>query len=219
MSIFDQPESPATGYAPAVLRIARHVGEQGWCLTPDFLPNDAVAALRRETLALWRDGAFRHAGVGRGRALELRPEVRTDRVHWLDPASRTPAQRVYLDALERLREALNGLLFLGLFDFEGHLAVYPAGSYYRKHLDQFRGVERRTLTTILYLNHDWGEEDGGQLRLYTDPRDEARFEEILPLGGRLVTFLSAQLLHEVLPARRERLSITGWFRRRGEWVL
>jgi SM-20-related protein len=69
---------------------------------------------------------------------------------------------------------------------------------------------------VLYLNRNWGEEDGGQLRLYTDPLDQGRYREIPPLGGSLVTFLSARFLHEVLPARRERISITGWFKRRGE---
>ena len=36
-----------------------------------------------------------------------------------------------------------------------------------------------------------------------------------PEGGSLVVFLSAELPHEVLPASRERMSIAGWFRRRG----
>jgi SM-20-related protein len=94
------------------------------------------------------------------------------------------------------------------------LAVYPPGSFYRRHLDQFRGVGERTVTTILYLNQDWIQPDGGQLRIYTDPVDQRRYEEVLPLGGRLVTFLSARFLHEVLPARRDRLSITGWFKKR-----
>jgi SM-20-related protein len=39
--------------------------------------------------------------------------------------------------------------------------------------------------------------------------------DLLPLAGNLLLFNSAQLAHEVLPARRERLSLTGWFRRRG----
>jgi SM-20-related protein len=37
---------------------------------------------------------------------------------------------------------------------------------------------------------------------------------VLPQGGRLVAFLSDRFEHEVLPARRERMSFTGWFRRR-----
>ena len=35
----------------------------------------------------------------------------------------------------------------------------------------------------------------------------------MPEGGTLVCFLSDRFHHEVLPARRERLSITGWFTR------
>jgi SM-20-related protein len=38
--------------------------------------------------------------------------------------------------------------------------------------------------------------------------------DIEPLGGRLVCFLTAGREHEVLPAGRERLSISGWFRAR-----
>jgi SM-20-related protein len=38
--------------------------------------------------------------------------------------------------------------------------------------------------------------------------------DVLPQGGRLLTFLSERFEHEVLPAHRERISLTGWFRRR-----
>lgn len=164
------------------------------------------------------EGAFRRAGVGRGGELRLRPEIRTDQVLWLDPADCTVVQKRYLHALEQLRLAINRDLLLGLFEFEGHLAVYPPGSYYRRHLDQFKGVGSRTVSCILYLNREWQAEDGGQLRIYTHPDDPAYCEEILPVGGRLVTFLSARFLHEVLPARRERWSITGWFKRRDDYL-
>jgi len=150
--------------------VALQLADQGWCVTPDFLPPLLVAQLRHEALRQWRRGTFRHAGVGRGQELRILPEVRTDWVHWIDKHDCTGAQRLYLDALEGLRQAVNRTLCLGLFDFEGHLALYPTGGYYRKHLDQFRGVERRTLTYSLYLNRSWCEEDGGRLSLNTDPR-------------------------------------------------
>jgi len=38
--------------------------------------------------------------------------------------------------------------------------------------------------------------------------------QISPEGGTLVAFLSGRFEHEVLPATRERYSLTGWFRRR-----
>lgn len=195
-------------------RIALTLGEQGWCVTDAFLAPIHVSQLRHEAEQLWRKGAFRRAGVGRGSELTVRPEVRTDHVRWIDPQGCSGAQRLYLDALERLRQAVNRTLFLGLMDFEGHLAVYPPGTYYRRHLDQFRGIELRTLTAILYLNDAWCESDGGALRICTDPDDPDHHERVLPIGGRLVTFLSARFMHEVLPASRDRISVTGWFRRR-----
>jgi SM-20-related protein len=190
------------------------LADQGWCVMDDFLPPLVVSQLRHEALQRWQDGEFRQAGVGRGAALEHRARVRTDRILWLDPAGLSGAQRIYQERLEAVRLAVNRLLFLGLHELEAHFAVYPPGAFYRTHLDQFRGLDRRQLSCVLYLNEDWRAEDGGALRIYIDPDAPERFAEVLPAGGRLVTFLSARFLHEVLPARRERFSITGWFLRR-----
>jgi SM-20-related protein len=195
--------------------IAQTLGEVGWSVTEAFLSPLLVSELAAEARALWQSDGFRLAGTGRGDDFRIDPAVRTDRVRWLDLGELTGAQHVYLTRLEELRLAINRQLLLGLFELEAHLAVYPPGSFYRKHLDQFRGIGQRVVTTILYLNDDWTEADGGQLRIYNDPEDQSRCEEVLPVGGRLVTFLSAHFLHEVLPARRDRLSITGWFKKRG----
>ncbi|MFT6394425.1 MAG: SM-20-related protein [Methylophilaceae bacterium] len=43
--------------------------------------------------------------------------------------------------------------------------------------------------------------------------------DILPKSGRIVLFLSAKFWHEVLPATRERLSLTGWFRTREQSIF
>jgi SM-20-related protein len=75
-------------------------------------------------------------------------------------------------------------------------------------------VESRTLSCILYLNPNWRPEDGGALRIYTDPEDPGRFFEVEPRGGTLATFLSARFEHEVMPCTRERLSLTGWLKLR-----
>jgi SM-20-related protein len=75
----------------------------------------------------------------------------------------------------------------------------------------FRDDDRRTVSVVIYLNADWLPEQGGALRLHPDGKCT---EDILPLGSRLVLFLSADMLHEVLPATRNRLSLAGWFKRR-----
>jgi len=194
-------------------QIALSIGEAGWCVTPDFVSPLLVAKLRAESTQLWQQGRFRHAGVGRGESFEINKKIRTDHVLWLDNASLSGAQTMYFDAIEKLRLAVNRNLYLGLMQFEAHFAVYPKGSFYKKHLDQFRGIGSRTLTAILYLNNDWREEHGGQLRIYTDPGNPDFYVDVLPQGGTLVVFLSARFLHEVLPSSRQRKSITGWFKK------
>lgn len=198
-----------------LIRIAKTLATRGWHVEPDFLSEEAWRELRRHALAQHEAGAFHPAGIGRGQGLRVVPEVRGDRILWIDPNHPGPSDvSRYLDRLDQYRLELNRSLYLGLFEFECHFALYPPGGHYQKHFDQFEGVGLRTVTAILYLNEDWSERDGGQLRIYTDPDDPDSFEEVLPLGGQLVTFLSADYLHEVMPSRRERLSLTGWFKRR-----
>jgi len=213
MNVADRRQAAAS--AAAYVGIADALAGPGWCLTPGFLSAAQCAALRAQADALDCQGAFKPAGVGRAADLAVRSAVRSDRVCWLDPESRDGAIGAYLAQLEDLRRTLNRDLCLGLFNFEGHLAIYPPGSFYRRHLDQFRGVEQRTLTCILYLNPDWQPADGGILRIYTDPDRPDHYDAVAPTGGTLVTFLSARFEHEVMPAVRERLSLTGWFKRRG----
>ncbi len=194
--------------------VAAQLAEHGWCVHPDFIDMSLRDALAAETREHWQRGTFRHAGVGRGKTLTVRPEIRSDRVLWIDPAACSVAQTAYLRHIETLRVAINRALYLGLFDFEGHLAIYPPGSFYRKHVDRFADNSRRTVSAVLYLNDDWQVADGGQLRLYNIPGTAAQPLDVPPVGGTLVTFLSDHFPHEVLPATRERLSLTGWFRTR-----
>jgi SM-20-related protein len=188
------------------------LAQYGWCVVPEFLGARETAALREECLQAHAAGAFHAAGVGRGQAL-VRAELRGDHILWVDESKAGPALHDVLGQLEALRQSVNQSLFLGLFELETHFAVYPPGGGYQRHLDRFRDDDRRSLTVILYLNEaDWREEDGGLLRFWPDP--DAAPVEILPAGGTLVTFLSDRFWHEVLPANRQRLSLTGWFKRR-----
>ncbi len=128
-------------------------------------------------------GAFAPAGVGVGQNLLVRSEVRADRVCWLNPAARAGAIGAYLARLEDLRQALNRDLTLGLFSFEGHLVIYPPGASYRRHLDQFRGVELRTLTAILYISIPTDKAPtAAPCAIYTDPNRPDHYETIALRG-------------------------------------
>ncbi len=196
----------------SIASIVEELARQGWCVIPVFLSATETTALRAECLAAHTAGAFHAAAVGRGEAAGVRAEVRGDQILWLDDSHAGPAARVVLERYEALRQGVNQALFLGLFDLEAHFAVYPPGGGYQRHLDRFRDDDHRSLTVVLYLNQDWREEDGGLLRFW--PEADGEPFDILPAGGTLVTFLSDRYWHEVLPSRRQRLSLTGWFRRR-----
>lgn len=193
--------------------IADDIARAGWSVTADFLPAPTITQLANEARQLWRTGELHTSGVGQGPGHAVNPDIRGDVTLWLEEPNLTDSQRATLTSLEQLRLSVNRALQLGLFDFEGHLALYPPGKFYRRHIDRFRNDNRRTLSSILYLNPDWTEEDGGQLRIYTDADQPV---DVIPQGGTLVTFLSGRFWHEVLPARRERISIAGWFRTRPE---
>jgi SM-20-related protein len=199
--------------------MATDLAERGWSCRDGFLPPECVTALRAQVQDVWMRGDYRAAAVGGGARRALRPAVRGDQIHWLT-APFPPALERLRAELEELRLGLNRELALGLFDLELHFARYAPGRGYERHLDQLAGSDARVLSWVLYLNEDWRVEEGGALRLYTPVDRDAPFVEFAPHAGRLMAFLSGRIEHEVLPATRERLSITGWFRRREKpWAM
>ena len=191
-------------------QIIDDLAARGWSRLDNVLPASLTHELAEECRKRARAGALNPAGVGRGQGLAVREGIRGDSIQWLEHGQSAPSDG-YLQAMDELRSALNQAFYLGLEDFECHFACYPPGAFYQKHLDRFRDDDRRTVTAVYYLNEAWQTEHGGALRLYL--ADQTALD-VLPSAGTLVLFISAELPHEVLPATRERLSLTGWFRRR-----
>lgn len=187
----------------------------GWAVMPLSLTREDGDYLRDECAACHESGAFHPAGVGRGDSLQIREDIRRDEVMWLEPGDASIHQTAYLAHLETFRLALNRRLFLGLFNCEGHFAIYPEGAFYKAHLDRHAGTSDRIVTVILYLNADWQPGDGGELKLWTGPQGrDGVFELIEPRMGTMVCFMAEEFWHEVMPATKRRMSITGWFRQR-----
>ncbi|CAB3732072.1 hypothetical protein LMG22037_05671 [Paraburkholderia phenoliruptrix] len=208
-----RPHSPARLDAPGDdqhRRIVDAIHDHGWSEQDNFFPPDLTLALALECAALSTAGTLTLARVSQGAARSLQPDVRGDRIQWLEAGQSEACDR-YLAIMEMLRMALNRGLFLGLEEYESHFACYAPGASYQRHRDQFRDDDSRTVSVIVYLNADWLPEHGGALRLYPEGLST---QDISPLGSRIAVFLSADMLHEVLPATRDRMSLTGWFRRR-----
>ncbi|MCA4896454.1 MAG: 2OG-Fe(II) oxygenase [Cytophagales bacterium] len=187
-------------------KLADQIAENGFAVIDDFLSNeeiDSVLALQGFKNGLLQ---FKKAGIGKNQDKQINEAIRGDYIQWIDPNNAEPPLLTYLGKLKQMIAFVNQSLFLSLKDCEVHQTIYPIGSFYKRHLDQFKKDDHRKLSVICYLNKDWKEADGGQLRMFIGHESK----DVLPVAGRLVCFRSDLLEHEVLPATRERLSLTGW---------
>jgi SM-20-related protein len=173
-----------------------------------FLGSERVRELIECARTRKARGEFAGARIGGGERLR-RDEIRGDDTCWLEEPL-FAAERLLLADMEQLRLDLNREAFLGLFALEMHYAWYPPGAGYARHVDQLQGREDRMVSVVLYLNESWVPADGGELRLFDGPTSR----DVEPLAGRLVGFVTAGREHAVLPTQQDRLSLTGWFRRR-----
>jgi len=188
-----------------ITQIADGLAEKGFSVVDHFLSQAESEDILQSDEFTNRKLHFKKAGIGKVDK-QINESIRGDYIQWIDPNTAPAGEQLYLKRLQSLIASLNQSLFLSLKDIEIHRTVYPVGTRYLRHLDQFRSDDHRKLSIICYLNAHWMPEHGGQLRLYlpAGPLD------CFPEQGRLVCFRSDQIEHEVLPATRERYSLTGW---------
>ena len=189
-------------------QIADDLYQQGYSIRPHALPPHIANSLCDYQNQLSQQ-YYQQAGIGRGDDYLHNTFVRTDEICWITGEDKPCAQ--WLKWSAQLQQYLNRRLFLGLFSFESHFAHYAPGDYYKRHYDAFKGEANRVLSMVVYLNPNWGNDDGGELVLYKDEHDNEGIK-VVPLMGTIAIFLSEEFPHEVLPATRDRYSIAGWFR-------
>lgn len=188
--------------------IANDIEAKGYSIHAGAMPE-------KLTVSLWHHQShmenkqFHSAGVGQRSDLFYDNSIRGDEICWITGESL--AGRQWLKWAAELQQYLNRRLFLGLFSFESHFAHYAPGAFYHRHRDAFRGQANRVLSVVVYLNKDWTDADGGELVLYANDGDELGIK-VQPSWGTVVVFLSEEFPHEVLPAKRDRYSIAGWYR-------
>ncbi|HTO39076.1 MAG TPA: 2OG-Fe(II) oxygenase [Brumimicrobium sp.] len=153
-----------------------------------------------------KENVFQKAAIGPSGNKKVISEIRGDYTYWLDRKKDIELKTVF-ENFDEVKSLLNRLMFLSLAGYEFHLAHYPKGSFYKKHLDQFDSRNNRMISMIIYLNKNWSTNDGGELRIYPEGEESV---DIAPLENRCVIFRSDILFHEVLVSNTSRKSITGW---------
>lgn len=200
---------------PQYERIIENILAQQYCIVEDFFTDGEVSLLRQSLIEKHEEDAFKKAAIGNCVNEIIVKSIRGDVILWIDELNANEAEMLFFNKVNNLVNYLNKTCFLGILQKEFHYALYPEGTYYKRHIDTFQNDDRRKLSIVCYLNEDgWLPENGGELVLYLNENGEETEKVIYPFPGRVVIFESQIIEHEVKPVNKERMSITGWLKTR-----
>lgn len=174
-----------------------------------FLTPGLAGKLKANLSRLYATDQLGHAGTGNAVEVAHNKTVRGDMICWLDRAHGNADENEFLDIMDSFVLYLNNTCYTGITGYEFHYALYDTGSFYTRHLDQFRNNDSRQYSMIIYLNEDWTIADGGELCIH----HAGHQQHIAPESGKSIFFKSSELLHEVLLTHKPRMSITGWLKK------
>jgi SM-20-related protein len=183
------------------------MASQDWTVIDGAKNSSFLNMLKAKAKESYHQGRFNLAKIGPHQKAQLAPQIRADEICWLDLLTECELSQ----ELSTLKEQLNKEFFLNLKDIECHFTKYPPGAGYSEHLDRSTQSRHgdRVISLVLYLNERWQKDFGGELQI----RKGSNIQQIEPLWGRMVLMKSDSVLHSVLPAKTERWSLTGWYRR------
>ena len=171
----------------------------------NFLSTALSAHLVDNINTLYAGDLLLSAGTGNNKLVNHDKLIRSDKIYWLDRLHNNIHENAFFDLMDSFVSHLNKSCYAGITGYEFHYTLYEKGSFYKRHLDNFKQNGTRAYSMIMYLN---AEVSGGALRIYQDNGSR----DISPNAGKSVFFKSNQLEHEVLITYLPRMSITGWLK-------
>jgi len=174
-------------------------------MVENFLSKVLSAHLADNISVLYADDLLLSAGIGNDPLVNHNKLIRSDKIYWLDRLHNNAYENDFFDLMDRFVSHLNSTCYAGITGYEFHYALYEKGSFYKRHLDNFKQNGTRVFSMIMYLNN---KVDGGELRIYQGNSSQ----DIAPNAGKSVFFKSNELEHEVLVTHLPRMSITGWLK-------
>lgn len=196
---------------PLYENIIADILSKQYSIIDNFFTSEEVLALRQSLLYKYEEDTFKKSAIGNRTNEVIKKAIRGDIILWIDEDRANNAEAMFFNKINDLKDYLNRTCFLGINQKEFHYAIYPEGTFYKRHLDTFQNDDRRKLSFVCYLNEEnWKPENGGELVLYLEDGEKT----IYPFPGKVVIFESQVLEHEVKPVNTPRLSITGWLKTR-----
>ncbi len=183
------------------------LAEREYLVVDDFISEELFETILSYFDRLQQEEEFSKAGIGARQERQVQGAIRGDRIYWLN-RDKDEELAPFFKLADELVDRLKRYFFMSISDYEFHLAHYPPGAHYERHIDRFKGSSNRLFSVLVYLNERWKPEDGGELVIYREGGEKN--VTIAPLARRLVLFRSETVEHEVLKTQAGRKSLTGW---------
>lgn len=190
---------------------------QGYFVRDDLFSHESIDATRRQVAEMMKQGKLMPAAEYRSDDDPFRDRrARDDYIAFLstekDFETTGPLCSLLKTTVAIEQDLSHCFMLHGKKEIQ--LAYYKGnGAGYQRHRDAFptddpEDIEQRRLTLIVYLNDkDWSAEHGGSLQI---SRRKQVIDEVIPVGGRVVVFLSGVMDHQVMPSYHDRIAMTTW---------
>lgn len=191
------------------INLHRHLNEvvcQGWSLIP--IQMDCAYELANQALHRFNLNFFKEASLSQSATPHR--QIRNDQILWLDAKQLdlAPIELETLNGLEDLKSSLSQYFRIHLSEIECHYAIYEPGHFYHRHQDITQINNKRIFSFVIYLNENWADDDAGELIGY---KNNTVLFKIKPQFSMIL--FKSDVEHEVKVTNRQRLSLTGWFRK------
>ena len=160
-----------------------------------FVSEELAQHLVKRLFELKEQNLLKAAGIGNAAKLTQNSAIRSDAIYWLDRGNNNEYENAFLDQVDAFVSYLNRSCYTGITGYEFHYTLYEKGSFYKKHIDQFQQNGSRAYSMVMYLNADWEQNDGGELRIYHQ-NNEQNISPLNVIGKfiRNITFLMCNFL-------------------------
>ena len=132
--------------------IADALVDKGYIFLPELVPAH-ISQVLLEKVQATEIHELKAASIGRGAEQQLNPDIRRDRIQWLEEQHEPDS--LYLDLMMQLKDGLNRRLFMGLFDYESHYAVYQPGAFYKKHVDYQKCSQKTQIKKVAMITKNY----------------------------------------------------------------